>query len=116
MYEVSICSEFDSSHFLLDLPDDHPCKGVHWHHYVLEVFLRNKELDKSGFLADQKQIDLLNAFTSEMFDKKFINDKVKIVPTLENLTRFFYKWALTVWKDTCRVRLSDENKSVSYWE
>ncbi len=108
MYEVKKRLEISAAHFLkLTYPSK--CSELHGHNWIIEVYLRGRELDENGMLMDFTHI---KKAVADKFDHKVINDTVDFNPTAENLARHICELLgpLCYRVDVCE----SENNSASY--
>jgi len=80
-FSISRTYEFESAHFLPNVPEGHKCKNMHGHHYVMEVTLGGS-VKESGFIQDFWDVDKFVEPLIAKVDHKLLND----VPGLENPT------------------------------
>ena len=74
--------DFDSAHFLPNVPDDHKCKEIHGHTYRMKAYFEG-ELDKQfGWVIDFAEIKKEVALLIRSIDHKLLND----IEGLENPT------------------------------
>ena len=89
MYAVAVKRDFIAQHFLIggDWGDENI---IHSHHYVIELQLRGKELDKHGYLVDIVDIeDALDALIRRFKDCT-LNDMSEfegLNPSIEHFSR-----------------------------
>ena len=93
MFELSVKTRFSAAHSLSGY--DGACSALHGHNWDVEVFIRGRELNQLGILADFKelkgavkeiiaQVDHIELNTLEEFKTKN--------PTSENIARFFFRF------------------------
>jgi len=65
---------FEAAHQLSSgLPDDHPCRRLHGHHYDFEVTIEGG-IDEDGFVLEYGALDEIVAPVLERYDHRFVND------------------------------------------
>jgi 6-pyruvoyltetrahydropterin/6-carboxytetrahydropterin synthase len=79
--------EFESAHFLPNVPEGHKCRNMHGHNYRLVVSVRG-ELDERGFVRDFAEVDEAVEPLLALLDHKVLNDTIEN-PTAENIARWF---------------------------
>jgi 6-pyruvoyltetrahydropterin/6-carboxytetrahydropterin synthase len=81
---VRLTQEFmlESAHSLPRVPEEHRCRRVHGHTFVVEVTVEGEVEERSGWLVDY--VDLATAFVPvrEALDHRLLNE----VPGLDNPT------------------------------
>ena len=91
MYEIKTQAFFSSAHHLLNY--DGECENQHGHNWMVEVYVRGNELDKSNILIDYKVLKReLNAVLS-LLDHKDVNEIPELKgesPSSEMIARFIY--------------------------
>lgn len=91
MYRIGIAYQFESAHFLTDVPEGHKCSRMHGHNYVVEIEMASETLNRSGFVIDYFDIRPIKTFIDENWDHQVLNDVVDFNPTVENLAKFLFK-------------------------
>jgi 6-pyruvoyltetrahydropterin/6-carboxytetrahydropterin synthase len=103
MHEISKEFTFSASHQLGHLErDDHPCKRLHGHNYIVRVTLRGTP-DANGFVQDYRDLDFFKRYIDEVFDHQHLNEVMQRLfdlppygasrlTTAENLATYFYHW------------------------
>ena len=84
MYEVRKRIKISAAH-RLDLSYESKCSNVHGHNWIIDVYLRAKELNSDGMIMDFSHIKHV---IRDKFDHKVINDVVDFNPTAENLAKY----------------------------
>ena len=107
MYTISKQFHFSASHQLLSLPDDHPCKRMHGHNFIVELVLQSDTLDEHGFVRDFMELKAFKRFIDENLDHRHLNDVLPYTPTSENLARYLYECAKSQWPQVIAVRVSE---------
>lgn len=91
MYEIKTQAFFSAAHHLLNY--DGECENQHGHNWMVEVFVKGEDLDKSNILIDYKVLKKeLNTVLS-LLDHKDINnieDFKGESPSSEMIARFIY--------------------------
>ena len=91
MYDVAVSREFDAIHYLVggDWGDENK---PHSHHYMVEVVLSGKTLDRFGYIVD---IDLIDQAMDELVKRlagKMLNDLPDFAglnPSIEHFSRIW---------------------------
>ena len=75
---------FDAAHSLPDYPGD--CARVHGHTYIVKLGLLTTIEPKKGYGVDMKEIsNFLKENVKGRFDHHFLNDKMNVPTTAENI-------------------------------
>ena len=93
MYQVSVQKDFIAKHRLVG-GDWGKENDVHPHHYILELVLRGKELDRHGYLVDIDDIDKNLVRIVNHFQDKLINELPEfsgLNPSIEHFARIICK-------------------------
>lgn len=92
IYELYVKTHFSAAHALRGYPGD--CARTHGHNWIIEVYVRCRELDEIGIGIDFRDIKRSVKEVLEELDHFNLNelDAFKdINPTSENIARFLYK-------------------------
>ncbi len=111
MYRISKQFHFSAAHQLTLLPEDHPCKRLHGHNYVIEVILEREELDDRGFVVEYHELAPVKAFIEEQLHHRYLNDILPYPPTSENIARFLYEKFKPLFPMLTRVRVSESPRT-----
>ncbi len=110
MYELTVKSDFASSHSLRDYQGK--CKNLHGHTWKVEVLFSGEKLNQAGMLIDFKEIKELLKSILDNLDHTHLNDIdyfQEINPTSENLAKYIFK-------EISMKTLSAHIKKVTVWE
>lgn len=83
MYKVKKRLEISAAH-RLELDYESKCTNFHGHNWIVDVYLKSKELNPNGMIMDFTHI---KKKVLDKFDHKVINDVVDFNPTAENLAK-----------------------------
>jgi 6-pyruvoyltetrahydropterin/6-carboxytetrahydropterin synthase len=83
---------FDSAHFLPFVPDEHKCRRVHGHTYVVRLYVRGPLEPRLGWVLDFADIKAVWKPLEQMLDHRLLND----IPGLENPTA--ENLAIWIWR------------------
>lgn len=92
MYELSVKATFSAAHRVRGHLGG--CANLHGHNWEVEVILRGRELNETGFLVDFKDVKTVVREIMEKLDHADLNalETFRIVnPTSENLAAFIYR-------------------------
>jgi 6-pyruvoyltetrahydropterin/6-carboxytetrahydropterin synthase len=92
MFRIAKVFEFEASHQLHGLPEEHQCGRLHGHSYKIELTFVGSVLTDEGWLFDFGQMKTFKQFVDERLDHRHLNDEMA-QPTSENLARFLYDTA-----------------------
>lgn len=80
---------FDSAHFLPNVDDNHKCRSVHGHTYILTIYIEREPDKNLGWVMDFAEIKSAVLPVLKIIDHKMLND----IPGLENPTcELIAKW------------------------
>lgn len=86
MYELVIKGEFSAAHHLRGYKGK--CEKLHGHNYGVELYIRQKNLDKIGMAVDFAKLKKILDETLSKYDHLYLNklkDFSKLNPTAENI-------------------------------
>jgi len=89
MYSLGVKREFIARHFLIG-GDWGPENFPNSHHYVLELQLEGKELDKHGYLVDIVDVEQHLDEIVNYYKEKMLNDKPEFAglnPSIEHFSQ-----------------------------
>jgi 6-pyruvoyltetrahydropterin/6-carboxytetrahydropterin synthase len=91
VFEVYVRTHFSAAHSLKGYPGD--CARIHGHNWIIEVFVRCKELDKIGIGIDFRDIktgvkEVLKGL--DHFNLNELPDFREVNPTSENIAKYLY--------------------------
>lgn len=92
VFEVYVKTHFSAAHSLEGYPGD--CARVHGHNWIIEVFVKCKELDEIGIGIDFRDIKQAVKEVIEGLDHFNLNDLPafkEVNPTSENIAKFLYQ-------------------------
>lgn len=92
MFELKAQMYFSAAHHLLNY--DGACENQHGHNWLVEVFVKGTELDKSNILVDYKVIKKSLKEVLDYLDHKDINELPEfenISPSSEIISKFIYE-------------------------
>ncbi len=91
MYKLKVEADFSSAHNLRGYKGK--CEELHGHNWKVELYVGNKDLDKTGMVLDFKFLkENLNKVLDKL-DHKYLNEIdyfKKINPTSENIAKYIY--------------------------
>jgi 6-pyruvoyltetrahydropterin/6-carboxytetrahydropterin synthase len=91
VFEVHVRTHFSAAHSLTDYSGD--CVRVHGHNWIVEAFVKCKELDEIGIGIDFKDIEQAVKEVLQGLDHFNLNDLPafkEVNPTSENIAKFLY--------------------------
>jgi 6-pyruvoyltetrahydropterin/6-carboxytetrahydropterin synthase len=80
--ELSRDYRFEAAHSLPRVPDGHKCKRLHGHSFRFEVVLAGEVDERTGFLIDFADVDVVIAPLVDRLDHHYLNE----IEGLENPT------------------------------
>ena len=92
IYEVYVKTHFSAAHSLRGYPGD--CARTHGHNWIIEVYVKCKDLDDIGIGVDFRDIktvvkDVLSGL--DHFDLNELPAFKQVNPTSENIAKYLYK-------------------------
>ena len=116
LFSISKQFDFSAAHYLVGLPEDHPCSRLHGHNYSIKVVLESPLLDMVGFVRDYRELDTLKQWLDRMFDHRCLNGVLdNLNPTAENLAYFIYTYAQTLYPEVHAVGVSETPKTWAWF-
>lgn len=89
MYSLGVRKDFIANHFLVG--GDWGAENFpHAHHYIAEVIIDSRELDKHGYLVDIVEVEAALNKTVAYFRDALLNDKPEFAglnPSIEHFSR-----------------------------
>jgi 6-pyruvoyltetrahydropterin/6-carboxytetrahydropterin synthase len=92
VFEVHVKTHFSAAHSLKGYPGD--CARMHGHNWIIEVFVRCKQLDEIGIGIDFKDIKHAVKDVLEGLDHFNLNELPAfrgVNPSSENIAKFLYE-------------------------
>ncbi|MGD1153866.1 MAG: 6-carboxytetrahydropterin synthase QueD [Syntrophales bacterium] len=122
VFEISVTTEFSAAHSLQDYPGN--CAQVHGHNWIVEVFVRCRELNAIGIGIDFREVKRAVRESIENLDHSCLNEHPsfkKLNPSSENIAKFLYKeFSARINSENAkisRVKVSETpNTGAYYWE
>lgn len=106
MYELKAQMYFSAAHHLLNYEGD--CENQHGHNWLVEVFVKGDQLDKSNILIDYKVLKRELKAVLDYLDHQDINELPEfkgISPSSEVLAKFIYEKMKEKIAITCKVSI-----------
>ncbi len=127
MFSIKKRFKFEAAHRLLSMPEDHPCRSLHGHSYVVDVKITVKDLkdlENPNMIIDFGKLKEFQKWLDENFDHatilnpddtlyrilKQFPDKMKVRlmptgdPTAENMSALF----ASILRDICKKLVNKE--------
>lgn len=111
MFTIAKQFHFSASHIIEGVPDDHPCKRLHGHNYVVELILQGESLNDTGFLVDYHDLVLFKEIIDKELDHRHLNDVLPCPTTAEHMAYYLYQRASHLWPNVVAVRVSETPKT-----
>lgn len=117
MFKITKEFHFSASHQLAELPAEHPCTRLHGHNYVVKVELSSLTLNKTGFVVDYRELDIIKRWIDDNLDHKHLNDFFgDINPSAENMAVFLFHKFNGLVKFITAVEISETPKTNCRYE
>lgn len=122
VFEISVATEFAAAHSLQGYPGN--CAQVHGHNWIVEVFLRCRELNAIGISIDFREVKRAVKESIEDLDHSCLDEHPAFKntnPSSENIARFLYE-VLGARINSANVKISrvrvseTPNTGACYWE
>ncbi|MGZ6225933.1 MAG: 6-carboxytetrahydropterin synthase QueD [Syntrophales bacterium] len=122
VFEISVATEFSAAHSLQGYSGN--CAQVHGHNWIVEVFLRCRELNAIGISIDFREVKRAVKESIEDLDHSCLDEHPAFKntnPSSENIARFLYE-VLGARINSANVKISrvrvseTPNTGACYWE
>ena len=90
---VKIYKKFtiEAAHRLPNLPEDHKCHRLHGHSFNIEIHVKGKVGEQTGWVMDFAEISRLFKPVFDQLDHYYLNEITGLEnPTSENLAKWIY--------------------------
>ena len=118
MFEIKKQMYFSAAHHLLNY--DGECENQHGHNWLVEVYVKGTELDKSNILVDYKVLKKEMKKVLDLLDHKDINELEYfkgISPSSEMLAKFIYDRMKETFPNISKVSVWETSTScATYYE
>ncbi len=118
MFEIKKQMYFSAAHHLLNY--DGECENQHGHNWLVEVYVKGTELDKSNILVDYKILKKEMKKVLDLLDHKDINELEYfkgISPSSEMLAKFIYDRMKETFPNISKVSVWETSTScATYYE
>ena len=118
MFEIKKQMYFSAAHHLLNY--DGECENQHGHNWLVEVYVKGTELDKSNILVDYKVLKKEMKKVLDLLDHKDINQLEYfkgISPSSEMLAKFIYDRMKETFPNISKVSVWETSTScATYYE
>lgn len=104
--------QFEAAHCLPNVPDDHKCRRLHGHSFVVTLYVEGKVGDTSGWVMDFA--DIKSAFKPLylQLDHYYLNDIEGLEnPTSENLARWIWQRLAPRLPGLCKIMIKETCES-----
>ncbi|PCJ21717.1 MAG: 6-carboxytetrahydropterin synthase QueD [Gammaproteobacteria bacterium] len=83
---------FEAAHFLPNVPDDHKCKRLHGHSYLIRICVAGPVGEDTGWVMDFAELKQQFSPILDQLDHYYLNDiKGLENPTCENIARWIWE-------------------------
>jgi 6-pyruvoyltetrahydropterin/6-carboxytetrahydropterin synthase len=104
--QITLTHEFDleSAHHLPRVPEDHKCRRVHGHSFLIEVHVRGEVNPETGWVVDYAEIQKAFAPLHRQLDHRLLNDIEGLEnPTSENLAKWIWERLAPALPGLCEI-------------
>lgn len=104
--------QFEAAHCLPNVPDDHKCRRLHGHSFVVTLYVEGKVGETSGWVMDFA--DIKSAFKPLylQLDHYYLNDIEGLEnPTSENLARWIWQRLAPRLPGLCKIMIKETCES-----
>jgi 6-pyruvoyltetrahydropterin/6-carboxytetrahydropterin synthase len=115
-YTISKEFHFSASHQLEGLPDDHPCRRLHGHNYILTIVLAADDLDHVGFVQDYNDLKPIKDYVDDQLDHRHLNDVFRFNTTVELMSKHLYDLFKPTFPKMIAIELSETPKTKCRYE
>lgn len=116
MFTIKKQFHFSASHYLNDLPEDHPCSRIHGHNYIVTVELQSATLTGAGFVVDYRYLANIKEWLDSHFDHRHLNDSMEGNPTAENIAKHLFLTFKQLHPLLSAVEVSETDKTSARYE
>ena len=103
---------FDSAHWLPFVPDDHKCKRMHGHTYIVRLYVEGPLDPKLGWVVDFADIKAVWKPLEKQLDHRVLNDIEGLEnPTAENLAIWIWQKVKPSLTNLSRVEVCENPSS-----
>lgn len=81
MYKIKKRLVVSAAHYL-KLDYNSKCTSLHGHNWIIDVYLKSKELNNNGMIMD---FSVIKEKIEKKLDHKILNDVIDVNPTAENI-------------------------------
>lgn len=82
----------EAAHRLPNLPEDHKCRRLHGHSFLIEVHVEGDVVEETGWVMDFADISQVFKPVYEQLDHHYLNDIAGLEnPTSENLAKWIWE-------------------------
>lgn len=83
--------KFEAAHRLPNVPEGHPCSRLHGHSWIVELHIRGKVDDETGWILDFADVKSKFKDLHEKLDHHYLNEIQGLEnPTSENVARWIW--------------------------
>lgn len=117
MFKISKEFSFSAAHSLFGLPDEHPCRRLHGHNYVVRVHLKSDKLNQQGFVRDYNELNFVKEYINNKLDHRNLNDiMTPLNSSAENIAKMLYEIFKPQLPELYAVEVSETPKTSAIYE
>jgi 6-pyruvoyltetrahydropterin/6-carboxytetrahydropterin synthase len=110
--EIYKVFKFDAAHRLPNVPDGHKCAQLHGHSFRVEIHVRGKADEQTGWVMDFADITAACQPVIDQLDHKYLNDIEGLDnPTSENLTKWMWQRLQTALPKLSKIVVQESSES-----
>ena len=108
MFTVKKRLEISAAH-KLNLSYDSPCKNMHGHNWIIDVYCRSTTLNENGMVVD---FALIKGLITNAIDHKDLNKALWFNPTAENIAKYICELIPHCYK----VMVKESKNNIAWYE
>lgn len=109
--------QFDSAHYLPNVPKGHKCGGMHGHTYTLKVHISGKPGEYTGWIMDYSDLKKKIKPLIDLLDHKVLNTVAGLEnPTAENMCIWLWKRIKSEIPELVKIELNETPTSGVIYE
>jgi len=109
--------QFEAAHCLPNVPDDHKCRRLHGHSFMVSIYVKGEVGETTGWVMDFSEIKTAFKPLYLQLDHYYLNDIEGLEnPTSENLARWIWQRLEPNLKGLSRIIIKETCESGCVYE